>query len=173
VPPTDTPTPLPPTDTPVPTQEPTVTPATEEISDAETTNPTATATAAAVQPEQAAVVESSRTPAPEGVRVGPIQFATEITDDLEPVNPGALFPDGADKIYAVFPFQGMEQGLDFKAIWYKNGTELIREEGEWIWGKRARSFTFLGPQGEGLYKLELWVNDTVVATKLFEIRKNL
>lgn len=163
VPPTDTP--RPPTSTPAPTEEPGATPTVETAA--------SEATAPAVQPEQAAVVESSRTPAPEGVRVGPIQFATEITDDLAPVNPGDLFPDGAAAIYAVFPYKGMEAGLPFKAIWYKNGTELVREEGQWEWGKQARSFIFLAPKGEGLYKLELWVNDTVVATKLFEIRKNL
>ena len=47
--------------------------------------------------------------------------------------------------------------------------EFAREEGGWEWGVKARSFTFVRPQGEGLYKLELWVNDTVVATKLFEV----
>ncbi len=170
VPPTDTPVPptTTPTNTPPPTRQPTTAPSPQPAPDA-----TDTATAPAVQPEEAAVVESSRTPAPEGVRVGPIQFATEITDDLDPINPNDRFSDGAEKIYAVFPFKGMEQGLQFKAIWYKNGAELVREEGEWAWGKQARSFIFLGPQGEGLYKLELWVNDTVVATKLFEIRKKL
>ena len=164
VPPTDTPVPA--TETSIPTVEPTVT------STQEPDAPTSTATRANIRPEEAAVVVSSRTPAPDGVRLGPIRFATELTDDMEPVDPGALFPDGTRKIYAVFPYKGMSQGLDFRAIWYKNGTEVAREEGDWVWGSRARSFIFFSSQGEGLYKLELWVNDTVVATKLFEIRKD-
>ena len=105
------------------------------------------------------------------MRVGPIIFASEITDDLDAVDPGDEFPDGLEKVYAIFPFTGMSKGLDYAAIWYKNGVEVAREEGKWPWGKRAKSFTFIVPRGEGLYKLDLHINDTIVATKIFEIRK--
>ena len=166
VPPTVTP--IPPTNTPAATEEPTVTPEPDEPT------PAVTPTPASTRPEEAAVVvvTSSRTPAPDGVRVGPIQFATEITDDVEPVDPGVLFPDTAERIYAVFPYQGMQEGLDFRAIWYRNGAEVAREESAWDWGRQDSSFIFLRLKGEGLYKLELWVNDTVVATTLFEIRED-
>ncbi len=160
--PTPTETPIPPTDTPVPptntpTPEPTATPVL----------PTNTPTPFA---DSSPFISSSRTPAPPEVHVGPIVFASEITDDLDPVDPGTRFPDGVEQIYAIFPFEGMSKGLDYAAIWYQNGQELAREEGKWPWGTRAKSFTFIVPHGEGLYKLDLYINDTVVATKIFEIR---
>lgn len=149
---TFTQTPVPPTNTPEPTLTPTSTPP-----------PTATPTPVLIVPP------SDRTPAPPGVRAGPITFAAELDDDMNPVEPTTTFTDGVPKIFAVFPFKGMSPGLAFKAIWYKNGVEVAREEGEWEWGQQGHSFAFLTPQGPGLYKLDLLVNDTVVATKLFEV----
>jgi hypothetical protein len=190
VPPTDTPTPVPtstatpvPTDTPTNTPEPptdtpippsaTPVPATD-TAEAESTPVEAesTGTVSATPVNTDAVVaasDSSRTPAPDNVRVGPIEFSLEITDDLQAITPDDTFQEDAEKIFAVFPFSGMEQGLNFTVLWYKDGAEFAREDGLWTWGRNARSFTFVRPQGEGLYKLELWVNDTVVATKLFAL----
>ena len=185
--PTATATPVPPTPTATPTQEPTSTPTatTTPVPPTETplplvptVTPTPTADNTVVSPlptptvnsdAVAAAVTSDRTPAPTSVRVGPIEFSLEINDDLEAINPDDLFPEDADRVFAVFPFSGMEEGLPFKVLWFKDGMEFAREEGGWEWGNKARSFTYVRPQGEGLYKLELWVNDTVVATKLFEI----
>jgi len=64
----------------------------------------------------------------------------------------------------------MVDGLDFSAVWYQNGVELWRDEQKWRWGNKAQFYSYLNPPGEGLYKLELYVNDSVVATGLFEIR---
>jgi hypothetical protein len=102
--------------------------------------------------------------------MGPIQFATEITEEFEAVNPNDVFPNGSGTIYAVYPFSGMQKEVDFKSVWYRNGVELARDESKWQWGERARSYSFLVPRGTGLYKLELYVNDSVVASGLFEIR---
>ena len=102
--------------------------------------------------------------------MGPIQFAADITADIEAINPVSVFPRDAEAVYAVYPFNGMEKGLDFTAVWYKNGVELVRDESEWQFGDEARSYSFMVPRGVGLYKLELYVNDSILATSLFEIR---
>jgi hypothetical protein len=80
-----------------------------------------------------------------------------------------MFPDGTATVYASYPFSGMSKGLEFSVVWYKNGVELIRDETEWQFGDKAYSYTFITPRGPGLYKLELYINDTVAATKLFEV----
>ncbi|MBE7550918.1 MAG: hypothetical protein HS126_07555 [Anaerolineales bacterium] len=139
--PTDTPTPLPPTVTP-------------------------TSAAIAAQVPTAA----PRTPAPPGTRMGPIQFAADITPNIDAINPTDFFPQGTESVYAVYPYSGMVNGLNFAAVWYQNGVELWRDEQEWRWGSKAQFYSFLNPPGEGLYKLELYVNDSVVATGIFEIR---
>ncbi|MEW5956472.1 MAG: hypothetical protein AB1801_02025 [Chloroflexota bacterium] len=165
LPPTATSTPLPPTATATATFSPTPT-----VTPTATASPTPTPTP--TSPADAARVPTvpGRTPAPPGVRMGPIRFGAGMTDDLQLIDPGDVFPAGIEAVYAVYPFKGMEKGLNFSVVWYRNGVELIREDSEWQYGDAANSFSFIVPRGPGLYKLELHVNDTVVATKLFEIR---
>jgi len=166
--PTDTPTPIP-TDTPVPAPTETSISESQDVRPAEETQ---IATSDSKAPLVGRPTPVPRTPAPAGVKMGPIQFATQITSDTQAISPTDLFPKGVETIYAVFPFSGMQNGLKFKAIWYQNGVETWRDEKEWEWGGQSRSYTFLNPNSEedGLYKLELYVNDSVVATDLFEIR---
>jgi hypothetical protein len=102
--------------------------------------------------------------------MGPIQFAQNITPNIEAINPKTFFPQGTRAVYAVYPYRGMIDGVNFAAVWYQNGQELWRDEQVWRWGKTAQFYSYLNPPGKGLYKLELYVNDTVVATGLFEIR---
>lgn len=149
--PTETATPVPPTPTPTPVPQ------------------TATSTPAAFSAVRIPT-SAPRTPAPPGAKMGPIQFSTEITDQIEPINPRDIFLQDVETIYAVYPYSGMQNGLNFRAVWYQNGVEFARDERQWEWGDQARSYSYLVPPGEGLYKLELYVNDSILATGLFEIR---
>lgn len=166
-------TPLPPTNTPAPSD--TLSPPTATPTHTSTPEPTATPLPTDTPtPPLASLVRAPtnapRTPAPSGARMGPIQFATEISPQKEAINPDDTFTEGVEAVYAVFPYKGMENGVDFKVIWYQDGQELWREESEWEWGDEARFYSFITSPNEGLYKLELVVNDSVLATDLFEIR---
>ena len=163
-PPTATFTSVPPTNTATATPPPTATSTATSTPAPPTVTPTSLADVARIP------TLGPRTPAPPQVKMGPIEFATDITSEIEPINPDKLFPEGTEAIYAVYPYSGMEQGLDFTAVWYKNGVEFVRDQEEWAFGDEFRSYRFLKPDGEGIYKLELYVNDSVLATALFEIR---
>jgi hypothetical protein len=102
--------------------------------------------------------------------MGPIQFAEDVTDTIQPVSTNDVFKDGIATIYAVYTFNGIPKNLDTKAIWYQNGVEIAREETPWPWGEEGRGYVFLVPRGVGLYKLELYANDSILATGLFEVR---
>jgi hypothetical protein len=176
--PTSTAEPLPalpaPTFTPVTVAEVTPTPTTSPTPLPPTATPTATPVPPTATPAPTAIVRmpttGPRTPAPAGAKIGPIQFATGVTADVKAINPGELFPADVEAIYAIYSYSGMKNGLPFVAVWYQNGVELWRDESTWQWGGSARSFSYLKPPGQGLYKLELYINDTVMATGLFEIR---
>lgn len=145
---------------------PTATPVPPTAAPTDTPTPTPTATVNVAQ----VPTSGPRTPAPPGVRMGPIQFAADITPNIEAINPGDFFPQNTESVYAVYPYSGMVDGVDFAAVWYQNGVELWRDEQKWRWGDNAQFYSFLNPPGDGLYKLELYVNDSVVATGIFEIR---
>ena len=105
-----------------------------------------------------------------GLKWDPFNLPQILRPGIEAINPGDFFPQDTESVYAVYPYTGMVDGLDFTAVWYQNGVELWRDEQKWRWGNKAQFYSFLNPPGEGLYKLELYVNDSVVATGLFEIR---
>lgn len=167
---TSTPSPLPPTATATPTATSTPTPQPTATFTPTPTPPPPTATPTSQADAARLPPPSTRTPAPPGVRIGPIRFAEDITPDFKPVNPGRVFSPAIQTIYAVYPFKGMDKGLDFSMVWFQNGVEIAREDTQWEYGDRGTSYSFLRLRGPGLYKLELYVNDTVVATSLFEIR---
>jgi hypothetical protein len=148
IPPTVTPVPP----TPIPADTPTPVPS------------TATPTLAFIP------TSGPRTPAPDGARMGPIQFAADITPNIEAINPRDFFPQGTNAVYAVYPYSGMVDGVEFAAVWSQNGVELWRDQQKWRWGSKAQFYSYVNPPGDGLYKLELYVNDSVVATGIFEIR---
>jgi hypothetical protein len=140
------PTPLPPTATLIP---PTVIPSPT----ASPLPPTATITPTSLAEAAQIPTPAPRTPAPSGVRMGPIEFATDITPDINAVNPGYFFPQKTGSVYAVYQYSGMVDGVDFAAVWYQNGAELWRDEQKWRWGSKAQFYSFLNPPGQGLYKL--------------------
>lgn len=112
----------------------------------------------------------TRGPAPPGAQMGPISFALDITDRREAIAPSEVFTAPVDFVYGVFPYDGMQNGLTFSAIWYHNDQEFLRSEQAWEWGATDRSFVYTGLVGPGSYKLELMVNDTLVATGTFRVR---
>jgi hypothetical protein len=108
-------------------------------------------------------------PGPANAYMGPIEFATELGSPIQAVNPGTVFPPNT-KIYAVYPYNGMQNGVTFITVWYQNNVEIARDERQWEWGLQGRSYSFLLPPGEGQYKLELYANDTLLDSGSFEIR---
>ena len=109
------------------------------------------------------------TPAPEGVAMGPITFATEIDARRNPVTPASIFSEGLDRIYAVFPYNGMQKGLAWTQVWYFNGVEFTRDEASWEWGQADRSYVFIRPVGAGDYRLELFINDELMSSAEFTV----
>jgi hypothetical protein len=145
--------PVVPTSTPVP---PTLTPSLV---------PSATPTLVPPSPTPA----GTPVPAPVSVQMGPISFATQVTDRREPTNPTTIFSNTVSQVYATFPYNGMRNGLNWTQIWYFNGVEFSRDEDNWEWGSTDRSYVFAKPVGAGDYRLELYVNDDLVASGEFTV----
>jgi len=126
-----------------------------------------TATPSPVPPTQTRIPLG---PAPEDAELGPIEFATEISSSpIAATNPGNTFAANV-KIFAVYPYQGMENGTNLTSVWYLNNTEVARDESQWEWGWQGNSYNFFLPTAAGTYKLELYVNDTLLTSGSFTVR---
>jgi hypothetical protein len=108
--------------------------------------------------------------APAGVEMGPISFAADINNRREPISPTTVFSDTIERVYAVFPFSGMQAGLRWTQVWYFDDQEFIRDEGAWEWGVQDRSYVYIKPVGAGDYRLDLYVGDDLISSAEFAIQ---
>ncbi len=109
-------------------------------------------------------------PAPARAQMGPIAFAAQITSRREPISPTTVFSDTVSQVYAVFPYTGMQKGVNWTQVWYFNGVEFVRGQESWGWGSTDRSYVFTQLVGAGDYRLELYVNDELMASGEFMVQ---
>ncbi|GAB4536944.1 MAG: hypothetical protein Kow0063_23070 [Anaerolineae bacterium] len=134
-----------------------------------TATPTPVASATPTGPPPAPTATRPPVPAPPSVQMGPITFATQITGRREPVNPGTVFSNTVSQVYATFPYTGMRNDLPWTQVWYFNDVEFSRGDNTWEWGSTDRSYVFTKLVGAGNYRLELYVNDELVASGEFTV----
>jgi len=100
-----------------------------------------------------------------------VAFAQDVTDD-EPINPGTTFPAGTTKVYAVFEFNGMKDGMTYEAYWYLDGQEELYKSWEWSLDEKGTSWiNIFDDDGltPGNYELEVFVGDLLLLNDKFVI----
>jgi hypothetical protein len=102
--------------------------------------------------------------------MGPIAFTSRISDRREPISPTTVFSDSVNRVYATFPYSGMQDGVNWTHIWYFNGLEYNRSREAWQWGNADRSYLFTRLVGAGNYRLEIYVNDNLLASGEFQVQ---
>lgn len=167
-----TPTKAKPTKTPKPTPEPT---ATEVAPEPSATKGIAggiqlpTATPTTVQISTATPTAVSLEPA-----IGPITFATGVTDDSQPVGAGITFPGDIEEIHAIFSYEGMSESDTWERYWYQDEEEAGVGSGPWDAGESGTfdlSLTGGGePLGAGIWELEIYVNGELAQSGTFIIQ---
>jgi tetratricopeptide (TPR) repeat protein len=104
--------------------------------------------------------------------IGDIRFATEITEDSQPVDPGDSFPPGVTTIYAVFDHANFAPDMGFSFIWYIDGEEVLRDGSIWDANPTGTSWVNVDhPDGlpAGEYDLQLLIDGEVLQTGSFAI----
>jgi hypothetical protein len=140
--------------------------ATEVTSDTSTPAPTPSSPISPVETPTA----SAETPVPPGTQIGPIAFSTQVTSRRQPISPTTVFSDTVGRIYAVFPYRGMRDGMAWSQVWYFNGVEFNRGQDTWNWGATDLSYVFTKVVGVGTYRLELYVNNTLLSSGEFAVQ---
>jgi len=162
-------TPPPPTATFTPTPEastaepPSLTPSPTASSDLELLLPTAFLTP---------LPEGAVAPSPDA-RFGPITLAADIDDDKQPVDVGAVFAVGTERVYAFFEYQNMIQGVPWTQAWYWNGREAGSETVLWQYSTQGRNWIFFGPRRgyeAGDWEVRLYIGQILQARASFEVK---
>jgi DNA-directed RNA polymerase subunit RPC12/RpoP len=101
-----------------------------------------------------------------------VAFAPDVTDDDEPINPGTTFPAGTTKVYTIFNFSGMKDGVTYDAYWYRDGQEELHKSWEWSLGENGTSWVnIFNDDGltSGNYELKVYVGEQLFLSGQFTI----
>ena len=171
--PTATPIPTatpPPTETPIPspTSRPTNTP-----------RPSATARPSST-PRNTATAAASRTvgpTSPAGAGFGRITIATGVLDDTKPVSARTSFPDGVTIVYAVFPYNGLKDGQNWRTEWLRDGQVQSSIGREKPWSDGAAGTWWVSIFNEdgispGKWQLNLYLDNRLQQSAQFTVEAN-
>jgi len=163
------------TQTPVPTitLTPTISPTpTITLTPSETDTPTITPT-----PHIPLVVEatfvSTITPKP-GVIFSALQFGQMLDKaTYQLVNPATVFKNPVGHLYALFSYDGMTDGVQWSALWYRSGELVHFETGPWDGGTGGRGYTDWQPDpwlwNPGEYEVQIFVGLDWIVSGTFSV----
>jgi hypothetical protein len=99
------------------------------------------------------------TPNPNAV-FSPIQFARNIDFNFQPINPDTTFRNPIQHIYGLFSFDGMLDGSQWSALWYRDGELVFYESYPWNGGTGGYGYTDWAPDPSewlaGEYEVQLF-----------------
>ncbi len=99
------------------------------------------------------------TPNPDAV-ISPLVFSTAIKDSL-PVSPAESFENPIPHMYAVFSYDKMLPGVQWTAVWLRNGELVYFETIPWNGGTGGYGYSDWGPTPDkwqpGIYTVEIFV----------------
>ncbi|MFN2110945.1 MAG: hypothetical protein ACK2UI_14925, partial [Anaerolineae bacterium] len=110
-----------------------------------------------------------------GPAITDLIFSDGITNDEQPIDPATILPSGIDTVYAFFTFSGMSDGTTWSRFWYYEGEEIASREATWQEGGAGTTWLSLGsdePLAPGVYRLELYVEDVLLAAGNFTVAGN-
>ena len=154
------------TETPTITLTPTITPTLSE-----TYTPTPTAT-----PYVPLAVEvnftGTLTPPAEAV-FSPLRFAQGIDLAFNPIDPNTIFTNPVREMYAIFSYDKMADGIQWTALWYRDGELIYFETLPWDGGTGGFGFSDWKPEPEewlpGQYQVQIFIGLDLAVAGDFEV----
>jgi len=125
-------------------------------------------------PMPSSIPTEESTPTVSGPWVGKIVFATSVTQNNEPIDPGTVFKKGITTIFAVFPYSGFEEGKKVTLYWTVNGREFVSVVRTWQWdssGTYAPSTAYSNNRqlDAGNWQFNIFVDNKLLGTGSFKI----
>jgi Tol biopolymer transport system component len=106
-------------------------------------------------------------------QIASITFAKSATADSQPIDPGTSFEGELTEIHAVFEYSGFPPNSTWERVWYLDGAEMLRSTEPWTGADSGVFDYFINAGGQplspGEWKLELYLNDELLASDTFTI----
>ncbi len=159
--------------TPSPTFQPTAPPRPTGAADSPTQpagpSPTPSLSPTPFVPEAiVARFESTATPPPEA-RFSPLTFTVGLDlETFQPLHPGEVFQNPVGHMYALYSYDGMVDGVQWTALWYRDGELVHFETKPWAGGTGGWDYADWNPAPEewlpGRYTVYIFIG-TQLATQ--------
>jgi len=90
-----------------------------------------------------------------------LQFTQGIDENYNPLNPGEIFQNPVGHLYAVFTYNNMIDGVQWTALWVRDGILVYFETKPWDGGGGGFGYTDWNPDSEdwwpGIYQVQLFL----------------
>jgi hypothetical protein len=123
-------------------------------------------------PEVLALFESTVTPEHEAT-IGPITFTDGLDAQYLPLNPGTVFQNPVDHIYAIFSYDSMTPRVQWTALWYHDGNLVHFETVPWEGGSGGMAYSDWKQDTNiwlpGDYEVKIFIGTTLKASAGFSV----
>jgi len=106
--------------------------------------------------------------------IGNITFASQLTDDDEPIDPAYFFPVATTHVYGVFEYSGIPAGAEFEYTYYHDGEEDVGNTFAWERDPEGTYYVYLY-NDDGImpatYDLYLYVDGELLQTGSFVVQE--
>lgn len=103
-----------------------------------------------------------------------ITFAQGMTEQYTPINPNTIFRNPVGHIYGLFTYDEMVDGVQWTALWFRNGDLVFYETQVWQGGTGGWGFTDWAPEAEewqpGLYQVQIFAGMEFKTLSEFEVQ---
>jgi S1-C subfamily serine protease len=103
---------------------------------------------------------------------GEFTFAEDVDSNYNPIGATDAFDSGVSEVYAVYQYEGMEDGLAWSRTWYLDGEAVLSQDDTWDGGEHGDGWLNIYNNGglpDGAYDLAVWVGGEKVQTGSFTI----
>lgn len=108
--------------------------------------------------------------------LGVLNFAADVTADLEPTEATDNFEAGIKKVHVVFSYENMTPGESWERVWYLDDKEMLHSAEPWDGDENGVFDYFLEAGGQplppGEWRLELYIRDELAASGSFSIAES-
>jgi type VI secretion system secreted protein VgrG len=91
-----------------------------------------------------------------------LQFSLSV-QNYQPVNPRTTFQNPVGRLFASFSYDFMTDGVQWSAVWFRNGEMVFSESGPWEGGTGGYGYSEWNPPAEdwipGVYQVVLYVGE--------------
>jgi hypothetical protein len=99
-------------------------------------------------------------------------FATGVDSNYNPIGATDTFASGVPEVYAVYQYEGMEDGQAWSRTWYLDGEAALSQDDTWDGGESGSGWLNVYNDGglpDGAYGLAVWVGGEKVQEGEFTI----